>query len=244
MPHSEYIRESEKRKLAVLCIHGFLGSPKHFEKFIEKIPQDVAVYNILLNGHNGDTKGFGKASMKQWKTQADEAVKYLCDRYEGLVIIAHSMGTFFAMEAATEYAHKVQGIMLLQSPLKIGVKPRAALNTVKSFFEKFINDPTVKIYHDSHSVRLTIKPWQYIPWIPRYLELFRESKLSRELIKNVEVPTYIFQSKKDELVSMASMKYIPEKENIHVTVLQNSFHFIYDDNEFAHMLEFFYKEML
>ena len=100
-----------------------------------------------------------------------------------------------------------------------------------------------KAYNRAHSVKLNLKLWEYIGWIPRYLELFREVKSGRINIQKVEVPCFIFQSKKDELVSFKSVKFIPEKENIRLTVLKNSAHFIYDKEDFEVVLDTF-KEII
>ncbi len=240
--HSTYIREVPGAEEVILFIHGFLGSPKHFEAFVKKMPDNISVYNILLAGHNGDVKDFGRASMKQWKNQVEDIMQMLYKKYSRIIIVAHSMGTFFAMEASVKYPDKVESLLLMQTPLKIGVKFRAAVNTFKSFFPVFENDPTIKMYRNAHSVKLSFRLWEYIFWIPRYIELFRESKKSRALIKKVSVPTYIFQSKKDELVSMLSMKFLTGNENIHVTVLENSAHFIYNEKDFLKITNTF--EML
>ena len=66
MKHTPYIRHTNSQKV-VLCIHGFLGSPRHFDMFIPYIPEDIAVYNLLLPGHGGNVRAFGRASMKEWK---------------------------------------------------------------------------------------------------------------------------------------------------------------------------------
>ncbi|MBE7041793.1 MAG: alpha/beta fold hydrolase [Ruminococcaceae bacterium] len=231
MAHETYIKEVAGSKTAVLFIHGFLGSPEHFERFIPKLSDSVSVFNILLTGHGGTVLDFGKASMDIWKQQAAGEAERICEKYENVYIVAHSMGTFFAMEAANAHPDKVKGIILLQTPLKIGVKPSAAINTFKSFFNIFDEDDTSRAYKAAHSVTLNFKVWEYASWIPRYIELFREAKCARNTICALRVPCLIFQAKKDELVSMKSVKYIPQKESIKLTVLENSAHFIYDQDD-------------
>ena len=103
----------------------------------------------------------------------------------------------------------------------------------------FSDDEISQAYKNSHSVKLNFRLWEYIGWIPRYVELFSESKKARNSIGKVVVPTYIYQSAKDELVSMKSLKFIPKKENIKLTVLKKSAHFIYDKKEFEFILKRF-----
>ena len=231
MAHKTYINKVSGARKAVLFIHGFLGSPEHFERFIMHVPNDISVYNILLEGHGGSVLDFGKASMQEWKKQVTEVTDELCANYEQIYIVAHSMGAFFAMEEAIKHSDKVIGLYLLQTPLKIAVKPTAAINTLRSFFDVFSNNAVAKAYKDAHSVKLNFRLWEYLFWIPRYLELFKESKKARTTILELDTQCLIFQSRRDELVSMKSLCFIPQKSNIQVKVLNNSAHFIYDCEE-------------
>lgn len=240
MAHKTYIKDISGADTAVLFIHGFLGSTEHFERFIARIPENIAVYNVLLKGHGANVLDFAHASMAGWKKQIEEIVDELHEKYKNIYIVGHSMGTFFAMESAIRHPDIVKAVFLLQTPLKIGLKPAAVFNTIKSFFNIF-NDEIGEAYKNAHSVKLNFRIWEYIGWVPRYLELFRESKNARSTIMELETPCLIFQSAKDELVSIKSVKHIPDKENIKVTILQNSAHFIYDKDEFSYLEEMFCK---
>ena len=243
MAHEEYIRHTDGDRV-VLFIHGFLGSPEHFEKFIELVPKDYGIYNVLLYGHGGTVKDFSSASMKIWKSQILKILKELDEKYKEIIIVSHSMGTLFSYSLAIKYPEKIKTMLLLATPLKIGLKWTACVNSLKSLFGIISDDDEVgKAYNKAHSVRLNLKLWEYIGWIPRYLELFREAKAGRINIQKVNVPCFIFQSGKDELVSFKSIKYIPKKENIHLSVLNNSAHFIYDKEDFKIVLDKF-KEII
>ncbi len=239
MAHKTYINEVTNADTVVLFIHGFLGSPEHFERFIALIPNHISVYNILLDGHGGSVADFGNASMAKWKNQIETVIQHLNEKYNKIYIVAHSMGTFFAMDAAIKYPDAVKSIYLLQTPLKIGVKLSAVLNTFKSFFDIFGDDEIGRAYKNAHSIKLNFRIWEYIGWIPRYFELFKQSKEARSTILNVKVPCLIFQSEKDELVSMKSVNYIPEKQNISLNILKKSAHFIYDNDEVTYLDEMF-----
>ncbi len=223
-----YIKDVEGCDAVVLFIHGFLGNPSHFNKFIELLPENISVYNVLLCGHGGTVRDFAKASMEKWKKQIEETVDLLVKKYSKIFVVGHSMGTLFSIEAAMRYPKQVKAIYLLQSPLKIKIKARAVWNSIKAIFSK---DSTSVAYQNAHSVKLNFKLWQYFGWIPRYMELRKESKIKRETLKQLEVPCTVFQAVKDELVSIKSVKYIPEKENITLYCLDNSAHFIYSPED-------------
>ena len=235
MEHKEYIREKKDADTAVLFIHGILGSPRHFDDFIKNLPENISVYNILLNGHGKGVKDFSRASMKKWKAQTADIASKLCEKYNNVIIAAHSMGTFFAVKEALKYPDKIKHIFLLQSPLKIAVKPAAVINTFKVFFNLGSDQKAVKAYKKSHSIKLNIRLWEYLGWISRYLELFKESKDTRKEILKLKTPCSIYQSEKDELVSMKSVGYIPDFSNIKLYILENSAHFIYDKKDFSKM---------
>lgn len=243
MAHREYIRHTNGDR-AVLFIHGFLGSPEHFERFIELIPENYGIYNVLLRGHGGKVRDFSKASMKQWKEQMEDVISELKARYKEIVIVAHSMGTLFSYDLAARYPQVIKALFMLGTPLKIAVKGTAFANSFKSLFGLISeDDETGKAYDKAHSVKLNLKIWEYIGWIPRYLELFAESKRGRTIINNVDIPCYIFQSAKDEFVSKKSEQFIPQKENIYLTVLEKSAHFIYDREDIKLLTEKF-KEII
>ncbi len=153
MAHKTYVKEVVGGNTAALFIHGFLGSPEHFERFIPKLSETVSVFNILLTGHGGTVSDFADASMDAWKKQVTQEVERICNKYNSVYIVAHSMGTFFAMEAANAHPDRVKGVILLQTPLKIGVKPSAAINTFKSFFNIFGDDEISRAYKASRRAK-------------------------------------------------------------------------------------------
>ena len=117
MNHEPYFREGPG-KTAVLLIHGIAGSPGHFRDLVPIIPQTFAVSNILLDGHNGTVRDFSSSSMEKWKTQFRNTLQNLCERYENVVIVAHSMGTLFAIQAAIERPEKIPHLFLLNVPTR------------------------------------------------------------------------------------------------------------------------------
>ena len=79
--HKTYIRDVNSGDTAVLFIHGFLGSPKHFEPFYTCVPDDFAIYNILLDGHGKTVQDFSNTSMEKWKKQVDDTVNDILKKY-------------------------------------------------------------------------------------------------------------------------------------------------------------------
>ncbi len=125
MPHQPYIRERPGSDTAVLCIHGILGTPDHFTPFLPLIPPNWTIHNLLLHGHGGTYADFSASSMAQWKAQVIGEIQSLAQQYPRLIILAHSMGTLLAIDAALAFPRQVSLLFLLAVPLRIALHPAA-----------------------------------------------------------------------------------------------------------------------
>ena len=233
MPHKAYIHEVDGSKKAVLMIHGITGTPAHFKELLPVIPEDWSVYNILLDGHGGEVADFGTTSMKKWKKQVADVLADLMERYEKIVIAAHSMGTLFALEAASNHPEKVAGLFLLAAPLRV----RVPISTVEAILRvaagKTDGHATAAAMVEDCSITLDGPLHHYIGWVPRLWELLEEIKRVRMLLPRMRVPCLAFQSRKDELVSMEAAKDLARNSHIKVRVLENSGHFAYSSDDMA-----------
>ena len=225
MDHSEWIREVPESKNAVLMVHGILGTPRHFDVFLPLIPGDWSVYNILLDGHGAKVTDFSRSSMKKWKAQTAARLDDLLKRYDRVILVAHSMGTLFSLQEAAARPEKIAGLFLLQTPLRprlklryacysalmpLGIVPKAAVDMIRG-----------------SSITLSPWLWQYLGWIPRFAELFIECRRTRKMLDQVTVPCRVFQSAKDEMVSMRTCRDLSKHPRLSVTVLPDSGHFAY-----------------
>lgn len=237
MVHTEYIREVPGGRNAVLMIHGILGTPRHFDFLLPLIPEDWAVANILLDGHGGKVTDFSHSSMKKWKAQVSERLDDLLTRYDRVLLVAHSMGTLFSIQESIRRPDKIVGLFLLQTPLRPRLKLSSAIHAALMPF-----GIVVKAAEDMYrgtSVRMDIRVWRYLGWIPRFLELFRECAATRKLLGQICVPCRIYQSAKDEMVSTRSCRDLAPHPRLQVTVLENSGHFAYKGADLERVMKDF-----
>ncbi len=244
MSHQETNRIIPQSNTAVLFIHGILGTPNHFEAFLPLVPSEWSVCNLLLKGHGGDVGEFSKAKMMEWKAQVAKKVDQLALTHQSIIIVAHSMGTLFALQQAIEKPTQIKHLFLLAAPLRLAPKPQMTLNVLKVFFNKI--KPTdqkglaaQKAYSLNHDKRI----WRYLGWIPRYLELFAEIRNVRKLLPNLIVPCNLYQSRYDEMVSLSTCQLFGNIESVQINILENSAHYFYDDQDFDYLLKEF-KTML
>lgn len=244
MIHEAYIREVPGSTDAVVLIHGILGTPGHFSALMPAIDPRFSIYNLLLDGHGGSAADFAATSMDKWHTQLKTFWEATLVRYRRVYVIAHSMGTLFALRAAVAYPDKIAGLFLLAVPLRPLVRPRAMLASARLALGKYSNTHRMEqeMLADS-GVQLAPRLWQYLGWTPRFWELLTEVRQVRKLLPLLTVSTRAYQSRSDELVAFSSVKLLAGHPAIQLTVLEHSGHFAYRGTDIA-LLQVELKEFL
>ena len=232
MNHAPFFREGTGPN-AVLLIHGIAGSPAHFRDLVPVIPEGFSVYNILLDGHSGTVDNLSRSSMTKWKAQVDSTLEALFARHETVVIVAHSMGTLFAIQSAIHHPDKISRLFLLNIPTRPWVRLSTWCTCLRVAFGK-LDRPADRAMRNETALELTSKLWKYIGWAPRMIELLCECSKTRKHLPELRVPTRAFQSRIDELVSNRSCLDLKDHPHIRLTVLEDSGHFVYghSDTEF------------
>ena len=242
--HMEYKHLAENAHSAILFIHGIVGTPNHFRAFLPLVPQGVSVWNLMLDGHGKSVRDFSKTSMKKWESQVQAAVDELSATHQEIYIMAHSMGTLFAIEQASKN-DKIRGLFLLAVPLRVAVKPRAFAAGIKVCFDKVREDDWFAMAtKECCGVQPDRNPFHYIGWIPRYLELFRKMRQTRKRLPLLTTPTLAFQSGSDCMVSAKAVTLLQKNPAITVTVLHESDHNYYAPQELSLLLEQFRRNFL
>lgn len=240
MEHGEYIRIVPSGDTAVLMIHGIMGTPRHFDMLLPVIPEDWSVYNLLLPGHGGTTLDFGRSSMAAWRGYALERFGTLCEQYNRVILVGHSMGTLFAVRMALRRPEKVPFMFFLASPLAVWMKPIMVENALRVGFNRVREDrPRQRATRDACSVGTTLRLWEYLSWVPRYLELFREISEVKKCLPELKVPCFACQSGDDELVSHRAVKILEASGRVEVAMLPDSGHFYYPDGDRERILSAF-----
>ena len=241
MEHKEYIRIVQDSNIAVLFIHGIVGTPNHFNEFVSLVPESFSVYNLLLDGHGKSVKDFSKTSMKRWEAQVASIVEKLSLTHEKIYIVAHSLGTLLAIDQAIKNK-KVCKLFLLAVPLRLSLKPKMPINSLKVYFDKIRSDDYEALAAKRcYGIEKDKNPFHYIGWIPRFLELFAKIRKARQTVNLLDKTCLVYQSGKDEMVSRRSAKYLINNTSILVNELEKSGHYYYDKDDFDFLLTEFNK---
>lgn len=228
MFHHEYQRIIPDADTAVLCIHGIIGSPDHFDILIPLIPKDFSVYNLLLDGHGKNAVDFSHTSMKKWEMQVSQAVCMLKQTHKYLYIVAHSMGTLFAIEESIHCAN-IRGLFLLAVPIFPAPKLLMFQNAVKVYLGNIHEDDLFgNAAKASCSIATSRNPLHYAGWILRYAELYNKIRKTRKLLPDLKAPTVAIQSRLDEMVARNADDYLKSHSTMKVLTLEHSYHYLYD----------------
>jgi len=237
--HKEYSRIINDADTAVLFIHGIIGTPDHFIDFIPLVPENISVFNMLLDGHGGTVEDFSHTSMEKWKKQVSDKVDELSLTHSKIIIVAHSMGTLFAIDEAIKHPDIIERLFLIASPLKVSLKPRMFTSATKIYFNIKDDDEHTSAARRAYGIDDRKNIFKYAGWLPRYKELMFEILDIRKRVKDVNVRTQVFQSADDELVSVKSEKYLSVNEMFEINMLKKSSHFYYDKDDYAFLLDSF-----
>lgn len=231
--HNPFSRQGSGRN-AVLLIHGIAGSPGHFRDLVPVIPEEFSTYNILLDGHNGTVGDFSRTSMAKWKAQVNATLTELFARHDKVVIVAHSMGTLFAIQAAIDHPDKIPCLFLLSVPTRPWVRFSTIITCFRVAFGKQ-ERPGAQAMRSDTGIQLTPKLWEYVGWMPRMIELLQECSRIRNLLPQLRTPTLSFQSRTDELVSIRSCRDLEFHPYITNLILLDSGHFVYGKEDTAYL---------
>ncbi|OON98821.1 MAG: hypothetical protein ATN35_03235 [Epulopiscium sp. Nele67-Bin004] len=235
MQHNEYRRYLSNSNTVALFIHGILGTPNHFNSFIPLLPKRWSVCNLLLEGHGKGVGDFGEATMADWKKQVDAEVANLSKLYDNIIIIAHSMGTLFAINLSIKYPN-VRGLFLLAPPLKPIVKPPIIKSSIKLLYSDLSDDDPMK---NAYSIQLEKNLFKYLSWVPNYMDLLREIGATKKAVDKIAVPCWAFTSKHDELVLASTINYFEGNNMIRSFLLEESGHFSYSEKDYDYLIDNF-----
>lgn len=223
---------------AVLFIHGIVGTPRHFRFLADSFPLSWSLFALRLAGHGGDVRAFGKASMQEWIAQVETKLLCLCERYRRVILVGHSLGTLLSLDVAHRHPDKIAGMILFAVPVCIRLTLKAPWDLLHVMVERVReDDPSMVATRDAYGVDVDRRFWRYIPWIPRYLELFSLSWKTRKTIKEITVPCYVIQSRNDEMVSRRSLNILGRNTSFVIEELPASSHHYYPPDDKAYVCE-------
>ncbi|MGI0024571.1 MAG: alpha/beta hydrolase [Nitrososphaera sp.] len=109
---------------AVLCIHGFCCDARVFAYAGEKLAQaGFSVFSMDLPGHGGSSGPKGDLEFDSCLKSINLIISDLRKKFSRVFILAHSMGSTFALWCAHSFRNSVDGLILMSPYIRItGIK--------------------------------------------------------------------------------------------------------------------------
>lgn len=232
MLHTPSFLENSTSKGIVIFIHGFMGSPRQFDKLAESIHRaGFSAAAVLLPGHGSTTKAFSSGTMESWLNHAYAEVERFLE-YDKIYLVGHSMGGLIAINMAIKYGKRIAGIFLIACPFKFSTfsKQTLSVRLKQAFYSK--NHPMKAAYLTSSSVPLrpniiwhSTKPTS---------ELKKLMRLTTDKLSDVHVPVTAIYSASDELISIDSLDILKAgltQTTYQSLILSDSLHAYYPAHE-------------
>ncbi|WP_455539125.1 alpha/beta hydrolase [Terrisporobacter sp.] len=226
------MHEKKDSNTIIIFVHGIVEGPDQFKSFAKEIEDDYSYSAVLLNGHGTSGRNFVRSNKEKWiETVEREILKYK-DNYENIILVGHSMGSLISILLSLKYTDKVKGLILIATPLKVFVKWRIVISSIRYIFKKEENNKLAKEIAKMVSIdRCSL--FTYTKWAFKYMDLFYLIYITKKHLNEIKVPTLIIQSESDELVSYKSLNIFKNKlkNKYKIFKLKNSGHFCYQENE-------------
>lgn len=184
---------------AILIIHGF-GGGTYDEEFLSnriELIRNFDVFTFTLPGHDGIFKS--GMNEEEWVRSTDEMMEFLIkNNYRSIYVIGHSMGGVLAARLASKYK-EVKKLVLLAAAFRYLEFKDDSVDIVKSLKK---TPDLVKDYKEDFISRLVKMP-------PNAIKEFMSTVKDNEyVLKSINVPTFIVQGTKDDLVPLSTMDFI------------------------------------
>lgn len=152
----------------------------------------------------------------------------ILENSDRVMILGHSMGCLFAVQAAARYPYRVAQLFLLSIPLRLRIPISTVMETMRIAFGKVRPQDTVALAMQADGgVKLEAGFWKYIPWTPRFAELLLEMRRTEKLLPRLTVPAEAYHGMQDELVGEGSCKVLEKHTQARCVRLPDSGHFRY-----------------
>lgn len=194
---------------AVLYVHGKGGSAQESERYKPLFPG----YDVIGLNYRGQTEFLAGREI-------GATVRRLRDTYDEIVLVANSIGAYYAMRAKVdEFLSRAYFISPVVDMEKLIEKMMAAEGVTEKELEEKGRIPTA--FGE-------VLSWDHLIFV-------------RENPVEWNVPTHILYGEMDDMTEENTMRAFAEKQNATLTVMKNGEHWFHTDEQMAFLDEWIKK---
>lgn len=183
--------------VGVLLIHGFTASPYEMRSLGEYLNErGFSVYGSRLPGHASNPENINKLTFVDMYEGLKYGYYFLKNTNKKIFVIGQSMGGLLAAEVSI--FNKVDGLIMLSPAFKIKSKKVIFLPILRKFIKFSKKENFEERFADHY---YNVRPVEGI---------YQLTRLSRHLIPlltEIKVPTYVIQSRYDDIIDTGYTEY-------------------------------------
>jgi carboxylesterase len=210
------------RKIGVLLVHGFTGSPASMRPWAEYLHNHgYTVVVPLLPGHGTRPEDLNQVKWQEWPAKVETELTLLLQECEKVFICGLSMGGGTTLNIATRYSRQLAGIILVNPMIHVKLVPHQ-LAWLISRFQKMRDS----VGDDIKKPGVTEYGYDSLPAVGVY-QLLKMLSYTRKRLHDVTTPVQLFHSIEDHTLPVTNTEIIlrgigsREKHRIELT---NSYH--------------------
>lgn len=210
------------KKVGVLLIHGYTGSPASMRPWAEYLNQLGYTVNVpLLPGHGTRPEDLNLVQWQEWPAKVENELNSLLQRCEKVFICGLSMGGGTTLNVATRYSNQLAGIILVNPMIHVKLVPHQ-LAWVISRFQKMRDS----VGDDIKRPGVTEYGYDSLPAVGVY-QLLKMLSYTRKRLHDVTVPLQLFHSVDDHTLPVTNteiiMKEVGSRQKNRIELV-NSYH--------------------
>lgn len=228
------------RRIGVLVVHGFTGSPASMRPWAEDLAaRGYAVEMPLLPGHGTRWQDCNKVTWADWTATVEGAFDKLAAENDSVVAVGLSMGGALSLRLAADRGEELAGVVVVNVALDTMRKDAVLLPVLKRVVPAF---PGIR--NDIKRPGMDEIAYPVMPLKAAYSMSNGWVELRRDLPR-ITIPVLYFRSKDDHVADLASSKAINaslSSKDFEERVLEDSYHVATLDHDapriFAESAEF------
>ena len=222
-------REHDGRRVGVLVLHGFTGSPASVRPWAEHLHGvGFAVSVPRLPGHGTRWQELNRTSYADWYGEAEAAFEKLAAESDQVVVAGLSMGGCLALDLAERRSREVTGLVLVNP-----IVNRERRDVVLLPLLRYVVPALPGVGNDIKKAGVDEEGYRRVPLRAAH-SMFQGVRSVRERLPEVTQPLLLFRSRTDRVVDPSSGRIIVSQvssRDLEERVLEDSYHVATLDND-------------